>query len=50
MAKALNSLIARFAGVLLPVAAWLALTTGAHGETSLPPGCVMRYDQGKPYV
>lgn len=50
MAKALKSSIARFAGVLLPVAAWLALTTGAPGETSLPPGCVMRYDQGKPYV
>jgi len=50
MAKALKSSIARFAGVLLPVAASLALITGAHGETSLPPGCVMRYDQGKPYV
>jgi hypothetical protein len=50
MAKALKSATARFIGLLLPVAAWLALTAPAHGETSLPPGCVMRYDNGKPYV
>jgi hypothetical protein len=50
MAKALRSSIAELAGLLMPVAVWLALTIGAHGETSLPPGCVLRYDQGKPYV
>jgi hypothetical protein len=50
MAKVLKSSIARFAGVLLPVAACLALATEAYGNKSLPPGCVMRYHHGKPYV
>jgi hypothetical protein len=50
MANGLRASIAEVAALLMPVAAWLALTIGAHGETSLPPGCVLRYDQGKPYV
>jgi hypothetical protein len=50
MAKVLKSSIARFGAVLLPVAVWLVLATGAHGEKSLPPGCVTRYHHGKPYV
>ena len=43
-------MIAKFARVLLPVAAWLAFATGANGEKTLPPGCVMRYHHGEPYV
>jgi hypothetical protein len=46
----LKSSIGRFAGILLPALAWLALAGAAHAEKSLPPGCVMRYDHGRPYV
>jgi hypothetical protein len=50
MAKVLKSSIARSAGILLPVAAWLTFAIGARAEEPLPPGCVMRYDHGRPYI
>jgi hypothetical protein len=49
-AKILSSSIAKVACALLPICALLVLGTGAYGEKSLRPGCVILHDNGKPYV
>jgi hypothetical protein len=48
--KILSSSIAKVACALLPTCALLVLGAAAYGEKSLPPGCVIRHDNGRSYV
>jgi hypothetical protein len=49
--KILSSSIAKVARALLPTCVLMILGAGAHGQESIPLGCVIRHhENGKPYI